>query len=458
MSTQTGTQTVYTIAARLDRLPVSRWHNKLLGLMGAGLLADGIDLYLGGSVLAALIVSGWSNNTLNSYFISFTMVGFLIGSLIIGALGDRLGRKKALKYNLFFFALSSIAASFATNMWMLIVLRTVMGMGLGAQFVATYGSFGEYLPPQARGKYTSLVAMIANFGPPVATALSMAIIPVFGWRPLFFGVGVFALIAMFLQHHYLDESPRWLASKGFIDAADKIVTRIEKEIEAKGVKLAPVENASAPEAIINLPYNALFKGDLLRRTIALTAALCGVNIAIYTMVNWIPTIFVQAGLTVTKSLGMTAVILIGSPVGCFLCSLFVDKVPRKAAMIFLLLGMAVLAYVYAIQRTPSLIMLSGFVLICFLYFYVSLVCSVYAGEIFPTEARLRGVGFGNGVSRIAAIVTPPIVAMILTNYGAVAVFLAVGACLVVIAVLVAIFGIETRFKTLEEISDKAVRG
>jgi putative MFS transporter len=422
-----------------------------------GILADALDLYLGGAVLAALVASGWSNNELNGYFMSGTMLGFLVGSLIIGYIGDKLGRKKALLYNLFFFGCASCAAAFATDMWTLIWLRTIMGMGLGAQFVATYGSFGEYLPPQSRGKYASWVALIGNLGPPVATALALAIIPLWGWRPLFFGVGVFAFIVLFLQRAYFDESPRWLASKGFIAEADKLVSEKERELEREtGNKLPPIEVVSKQEEVINLPYSALFKGNLLNRTIALTAGLAGVNIAIYTMVNWIPTIFVQAGMTVTKSLGMTVIILAGAPIGIWICALLVESMPRKTFMIAMLLGMSVIGYIYSLQRNEYLIMGLGFVLISLLYFYVSLVCSVYAGEIFPTEARLRGVGFCNGISRIAAIVTPPIIAVILTNYGSVSVFLFVSVSLALIALIIGIFGVETRKKSLEQINENVI--
>ncbi|MDR3565117.1 MAG: MFS transporter [Negativicutes bacterium] len=451
-------QSIGTIAARLDRLPAARWHIKILWLLGLGILADALDLYLGGSVLAFLVSTGWSNNEMNGYFISGTMFGFLVGALIAGSLGDKLGRKKALTYNLLFFGISSCAAAFATDMWTLIWLRSIMGMGLGAQFVATYGTFGEFLPPVSRGKYASLVALIGNVGPPLATVIAMLVIPLFGWRPLFFGVGIFAFIVLILQNKYLVESPRWLACKGLIDQADKIVTEAEKEIEAqKGIKLPPVVMDGPPETCINLPYSSIFKGQLLNRTIALTAGLVGVNVAIYTMVNWIPTIFVQAGLTVTKSLAMTTIILLGAPFGMWVCALVVDRVPRKGAMIFILLSMSVVGYIYALQRVEALIMSIGFVLITLLYFYVSLVCSVYAGEVFPTEARLRGVGFANGISRLSAVVTPPMIAIILTRYGSVAVFLTVSVILVVVAIVIAIYGVETRQRTLEQINNEAVQ-
>ncbi|MDR1320271.1 MAG: MFS transporter [Gracilibacteraceae bacterium] len=453
----TERQSFESIAARLDRIPISRWHNKLLVLLGLGILADGIDNYFSSSVLAAVLDSGFSTTTLNAYFISFTMLGWLIGAYLIGIIGDRFGRKSAMKYNLIFFGCASIAASFAPNMIVLIVCRSVLGMGMGAQYAATYGSFGEYLPPKNRGQYSGLVSTIANFGPPIATFMAMMIIPVFTWRPLWFIVGVFGLIVCVLQHFYLEESPRWLAQKGRIEEADAIVTRVEKNLEAKGVELAAVNyDALTQEITQDLPYSALFKGTLAKRTITFVVGMCGMNIATYTMVNWIPTILKMNGMSLEVSLRLTTVMLIAAPIGCIICAGVANHVPRKTALIVCLLGMCVTSIVYSLQKEAIMIMAIGFILMLFLYFYITLICSVYATEIFPVAAKLRGVGLGNSASRIAAIVTPPGVAWLLNNFGSVSVFVAVSICLFIVAIVVAIFGVETRHKTLEEINEKVL--
>ena len=449
-----STQTIGTIAARLDRLPISGWHLKTLFLLGFGLICDTLDLYFGGAILAALIAQGWSNNVMNGYFISGTMIGFLIGAIIAGWVGDRLGRRKVMCLNLFIIGASSFAAAFATNIWMLIVFRSFMGIGLGSTLAASYGSFGEYLPPQCRGKYSSYLSLLANFGPPVATVIAMAVIPRFGWQVLFLGVGVLSCFTLVMQWKYLSESPRWLASKGFFEKADEIVSQAEKSLEMrKGIKLPPIERIEATaESPKQMPFTALLKGALLRRTIAVAAGLIGMNVALYTIVNWIPTIFVSAGLNVTKSLAMTAVILIGAPVGVFLCSAIIDRVPRKSAMVTLLIGMSIVGYIYSLQRDENLIMGLGFILITILYFYTAISSTVYVGESFPTEARLRGVGFANVIGRIVAIITPPAVAWILTHYGATGVFGAVSAVLILVAIIIAIAGVETRQKSLEDIN------
>jgi putative MFS transporter len=455
-------QTIRTITARLDRLPTDKWHIKILWILGLGVLCDTLDMYMGGAILAALVASDWSNNTLNGWFISATMLGAFIGSLTTGYIGDKFGRKKCLLINLLIFGLASIAAAFSTNMMQLIVLRGIIGIGLGAQLPATYGSMAEYFPPKCRGRYSGFVGLIANFAPPLCTVLALVIIPHFGWRVLLGGVGAIGLIIWVVQVKFMPESPRWLASKGLIDKADEILTKVEKDIEARrGIKLSKIDQTElgvedVPKTV-NLGYLDLFKGQLLHRTIAITSGLVGMNVAIYTMVNWIPTIFVNNGLSVTKSLGMTTVMLIGAPFGVFLCSMFADKVPRKKTMVVLLFAVGIIGYIYSLQRSQALIMIIGFILMTVLYFYSVLVCAVYVGEVFPTEARLRGVGFANAIGRVASFITPPIIAVILTKYGVVSVFVAIFALLAVVAVFIAIFGVETRNKSLEEINEDLIR-
>jgi putative MFS transporter len=195
------------IGPRMDRLPISRWHYKVLVLMGLGLFVDSIDNYMGGIILADLVRVGWSNNFLSATFASATMAGLFVGSLFAGFAGDHLGRKFAYQVNLLIFGVAAIAASFATDMTMLIVLRAVMGIGLGAELVVGYGTFPEFVPARVRGKWVSYLSLIANVGPPVAIAIAYFAIPAFGWRSMFLIGGIAALIVWVLRHG-LPESPR----------------------------------------------------------------------------------------------------------------------------------------------------------------------------------------------------------------------------------------------------------
>lgn len=231
---------------------------------------------------------------------------------------------------------------------------------------------------------------------------------------------------------------------------------VEQQIEReKSVRLPPLTlNQSNSKAnVINGTFWLLFKGEMLRRTLVAITVLIAMNISLYTITVWIPTIFVNSGIDVDKSILMTAVIMIGAPVGIFIAALIIDHFPRRLFGSALLIIIAVLGYIYSIQTTEWAILIYGTVMIFFLYMYVCFASAVYIPELWPTHLRLRGSGFVNAVGRIVAVFTPYGVAALLTHYGSITVFIVLGVMLVLCALVLSIFGIETRKVSLEEISE-----
>lgn len=446
------------IGKRMDRLPISKWHMSVFWLIGFGILIDGFDNYSGGAVLAQLVKNGWSNNYLNAAFTSTTMIGLFFGSLFAGFSGDHWGRKFAYQVNLLIFGVASIAAAFTTNMTTLIVLRGIIGFGLGAELVVGFGTFAEFVPAKTRGRWTSTLSLLSNCAPPIALLVGLIVMsslgPNYGWRAMFMIGGIAALILWYARHD-LPESPRWYASRGDFAKADEILSEVEKRIEKEqGIKLSlvtEIEALNSSQDIKNIPFSSLFKGALLRRTIIGSCMLIAMNTAVYSITTWIPTIFVKSGITVTKSIFMTTVILFGAPFGVFIASRIVDRFPRKWMGFTLLIVIAIFGYIYSLQTSETLILIIGFILISVLYMYVCFACSVYVPELWPTEARLRGLGLCNAIGRCVTIFTPFGVAWIMTKYGSVAVFLTIGAILGIVAIVIATIGIETRQKTVEEI-------
>src|ERR1700738_645010 len=214
--------------ARLDRLPISAFHYRIFGLVGAGMFFDGYDLYVAGGVLAALIQSKFSTLPQNLQFISLTFVGMTIGSLVTGFLGDRFGRRFTYQINLLIFGLASLAAAFAQDMNQLIFCRFVQGLGLGAEIVVGYSTLTEFVPPRSRGRWLSFMAFLVVAGFPVTSLLGYLVIPNFGWRPMFVIAGIGSLFVWYLRKN-LPESPRWLESEGRFEEAEALMQAIEKE-------------------------------------------------------------------------------------------------------------------------------------------------------------------------------------------------------------------------------------
>src|SRR6202012_6201916 len=138
--------------ARLDRLPMSAFHRRIMWLIGIGMFFDGFDIYVASTVLGATLKRGFSTLGQNALFVSLTFLGMMLGSLATGFLGDRYGRRFTYRTNLMLFGVASLGAALAPNMAVLIACRFVMGLGLGAENVVGYSTLAEFVPPQKRGK------------------------------------------------------------------------------------------------------------------------------------------------------------------------------------------------------------------------------------------------------------------------------------------------------------------
>lgn len=457
-------KTTHGIASRVDRLPIGAWQKKLMWLFGGAIFIDSLDNYVGGGILAQLVTEGWSTIEQNALFVSMTMFGYLIGSFLSGYLGDKFGRRKALLINIVIFGTATLCAPLAPTMNVLIGIRFCMGIGLGATLPGCYAAFPEYLKPSVRGKYSGYIGLIGNVSPPVGALLTMILIPIVGWRPIFLVIGIATFVVWFLVFKFLDESPRWLASQGKYDEADAFLTQVEDEFRKKGYDIPEfteedieeiIEQEKRVNEVINLPWRALFRKNMIRRTITISVALMAMNLLVQTITNWTPTLFVMQGIDMGSSLAMTVVMLIGCPVGVLLEAIFVDKHPRKWAMVIFLIVIAASGFIWSQQTDPVVIMICGFILCALTYYYSLIACSAYLGEIFPTEMRLRGGGFANAMGRVCAIIAPSVIAQcFLAANPAGAVYTFIGITLVVFAIIIAVFGIETRGETLEKLNDE----
>jgi putative MFS transporter len=432
--------------ARLDRLPISSFHYRIFWLIAAGMFFDGYDLYVGGNVLGATLQSHFSTLGQNAQFVSFTFIGMTLGSLIAGFLGDRFGRRFTYQFNLMIFGLASIAAAFAPDMQTLIALRFIMGLGLGAEIVVGYSTMTEFAPPRTRGKWLAFMAFVVVAGFPVTAVLGTAVIPSFGWRPMFVVAGVGALIVWYLRKR-LPESPRWLESRGRDAEAETLMQSIESE--AAGGRPLPQPAPARPLPAV--PFAALFSRALLPRVVVGGVTLITTNTLIFGFVNWIPTFFVQQGLSITRSFAYAMVIALGAPLGCALGAFSTDRLGRRACIIGASVLTIAMGAIYPFVAAPAALLGVGLLLIVGVYILTSILYGVYTSELFPTEVRLRANGICNMFGRGATIVTPFIVVALFRGYGVTGVLGLMIGLLIVQIVVVARWGIEPAKRGLEEL-------
>lgn len=455
------------IAARMDRMPLTNFHRKMLWLLAGLTFCDSVDMAVGapiGNVLQHTMladgVTPWMSTAQYAIFNSVTMLGYLFGGLMAGALADGLGRRKAILTCGSIFTLFCFVAATSPDATFLTACRFLMGLGLGAAFPAGYSALTEYTPPHMRGKYQSYEGLIANCGTLVASLINLAVLPIAGWRAVFVICGIMGLIVMTLIFFGVKESPRWLALMGRNKEADEIVTHIEDTARAanKEVPEVPedeIHRREEAEDVTQLPWSFLFKKKMITRTLTAMFLCFTMNVLVYTVISWTPTILSHNGFDVNMATTLTVVMQLGIPVGVGALTFYVEKVNRKTILIVTYILIAIMGPVWASLPTDNtgLIMFFGF-LLCVCTFTNSVTtAAIYLSEPFPSACRIRGAGIANAFGRLGSILSPLWIAALLNSSVGVMGCYTINACLCIfMAIWLAIFAVETRGRTLEEIT------
>jgi MFS transporter, putative metabolite:H+ symporter len=438
--------------ARLDRLPISSFHRRVLTLIGVGMFFDGFDVYTAATVLGATLKSGFSTIGQNAQFVSVTFLGMMLGSFLTGFLGDRYGRRFTYQANLAVFGFASIASAFAPSMNVLILLRGIMGLGLGAEMVVGYSTMTEFVPPRARGKWLGALSAMVVSSLPASALVGTLMIPRFGWRAMFVLGGSGALIVWYLRKS-LPESPRWLESVGRDEDAEALIEAIEREVSRHSGPLPPPSKLARTQQSSGL--RSLLGPVLLPRIIVGSVTLIVANTLIYGFVLWLPTFFVEEGRSIAASLGYSLIMSMGAPIGSAISAFAADSWGRKPTIIASSFLTILIGGFYPFIGDPVVLVVVGFFLMIPIYVLVTLLFAIYIPELFPTEVRMRASGIANTFGRGATIVTPFLVVRLLKSHGMGGVLSFLISLLVVQILLVHFWGIEPKNRRLEEVGDKA---
>jgi putative MFS transporter len=424
---------------RLDRLPITRFHRRVFALVGIGMFLDGFDIYLAGTVLGATIQSGFATMEQSALFVSSTFIGMMLGSLVAGFVGDRYGRSFTYQINLALFGLASLAAGFAPNMETLIVLRFIMGLGLGAENVVGYATLTEFIPGQFRGRWLGIMATIVALGLPSSILLSTYMIPAHGWRAMFIIGGVGGLLVWWVRKR-LPESPRWLEVVGRHDEAEELLLEVESESGEQWEDVSGKDLGPAPSRTLAM----LFRPPLLRHIIVGSVTLMIVNAVVFGFITWLPTFFIRQGMSLVEAFHFALVMSLGAPLGAFLAALAADRLGRKPTVALACVAAMGLAYIYPEIKDPMMLPLAGLALTAPIFALMAMLFGIYIPELFPTEVRLRAAGICNTFGRGATMFTPFVVISMFDNHGITGVTTAMIVLLGVLAAVVVIFGVESR--------------
>jgi MFS family permease len=244
-----GTENIVesNVPARLDRLPWSGWHWRIVIALSITWLLDGLETTLGGALVGILKDPRTLHLSDAQIGVSATvyLAGAVAGALVFGYATDRFGRKRLFFITLGLYLLSTAATAFSWNFWSFCLFRSLTGAGIGGEYAAINSAVDELIPARVRGHVDLLInstfwigAFLGSLGSVLLLHMK-SVPPTLSWR-FVFGIGAVLGLGVLLMRRYVPESPRWLLIHAHKGEAERVVSEIEREI-AQGRELPAAE-------------------------------------------------------------------------------------------------------------------------------------------------------------------------------------------------------------------------
>ncbi|MFJ9057802.1 MFS transporter [Streptomyces sp. NPDC102409] len=454
MTTVAGKPALGSIAARLERLPHSRWHVKVRFLIGAVTFFEAFDQLLAASALPVLMKEWHLSTGQATFAVTSASIGMLLGALAAGWLGDRIGRVRTVALGVAVTGFASLAVAFSGSIETFSVFRFFQGLGIGGVVPVAATYINEIARSDKRGRFVLLYEMIFPAGLAAATLLAVWVVPAFGWRAMFLVGALPVVIAAMLPRH-VEESPRWLLSRGRTAEAEAAITRIEAEVaRATAEELpAPAPSTDAPDEPRGT-LKDLFRGRYLRRTAVLSGLWFVAYYVNHGISTWLPSLYTKEfGLDLTTALVFTLLSNVTGLLGTFIMAMLIDRIGRRPALIGAFVGttlsLAVLALAGATSGGQVALFASG---TTFFLYAINAGLYLYSPELYPTANRARGAAFGGLWNRLGVILGPVAVGAVIGAGGGLALVFAQLAVVATVGAVIAWFAVETKGRTLEELN------
>ena len=450
------------ISARLDRLPPTRSIWKLVLMLSLGFFFELYDLLFTGYVAPGLVRSGILTQTTPGLFgtsgvasfIAALFSGLFIGTAACGFLADKYGRRAIFTYSLLWYTAANLIMAFQTTALGVNLWRFIAGIGIGVELVTIGTYLTELVPKQIRGRAFACCQAVGFSAVPVVAFLSYLLVPIDplgldGWRWVVLFGCIGALFVWWIRRN-LPESPRWLEQKGRIEEADRIMTALERKVEAEYKRPLPPPAPSEP-IIPHGKWREMWAPPYGKRAIMLIIFNLFQTVGYYGFHSWVPTLLIKQGITITQSLLYTSIMALAAPLGPLIGLLIADRVERKWVIVTMA-GVNVVAGLLFAQMTNAVVIILLGVSIILAGNIISFSYHAYQQELFPTGIRARAVGFVYSWSRFSAIFTAFIISWLLEHFGVPGVFAFIAGAMIIVMLEIALLGPRTKDVALEKIS------
>ncbi|AJH74301.1 MFS transporter [Bacillus cereus] len=388
---------------------------KLLGIAGLGWLFDAMDVGMLSFVMVAL-QKDWGLSTQEMGWIgSINSIGMAVGALVFGILSDKIGRKSVFIITLLLFSIGSGLTALTTTLAMFLILRFLIGMGLGGELPVASTLVSESVEAHERGKIVVLLESFWAGGWLIAALISYFVIPKYGWEIAMILSAVPALYALYLRWN-LPDSPRF--------------QKVEKR----------------PSVIENI--KSVWSGEYRKATIMLWILWFSVVFSYYGMFLWLPSVMVLKGFSLIKSFQYVLIMTLAQLPGYFTAAWFIERLGRKFVLVTYLIGTACSAYLFGVAESLTVLIVAG-MLLSFFNLGAWGALYAYTPEQYPTVIRGTGAGMAAAFGRIGGILGPLLVGYLVASQASLSLIFTIFCGSILIGVLaVIILGQETKQREL----------
>lgn len=368
-----------------------QWYALAAGQLGWAL--DAFDVMLYSFVLTTIMKEWGSTPAAAGFMVTVTLFASSVGGILFGAVADRIGRKKALMLTVLLFSACSGLSGLAQNLTQLAVARALLGLGMGGEWASGALLVSETWPARHRGKAVGIMQSGWALGYIAAAVAAATVLPVFGWRAMFF-LGILPALFTLWIRTKVEEPAIWLESRAAAAASP-----------ARGAGLLQ-----------------LFRPDLLRYTLLSTLTATFVMFGYWGLFSWMPGFLASpveqggAGLGLAKAPVWVIPMMVGAFFGYVSFGFVADRFGRRPTFAAYLLTSALLTWIFGGTRDATTLLLLGPLVGFFGSGYFS-AFGAFISELFPTRARGAAVGFCYNAGRMLSALAPTVVGGLASRHG-----------------------------------------
>ncbi|MEU6164603.1 MFS transporter [Streptomyces tanashiensis] len=448
------------LGTRLDRLPLSPFHRRLVVALAGMILFEWVETY-SFAFVAPVLRQQWDLPLSTVAVVAGAgQLGAFAGGVLAGYLADRVGLRRTMLACVTLYCTATVACVLVQGPWQLITARTATHAGAQGMAVVAIVVLTEFVPAATRGRLQTYKVAIGSLGIPIAAWTGYFLVPAWtwGWR-LVFALGLFGVVFAVLIHRWVPESPRWLAARGRTDEAEAIVCHVEAECGVlprtggeppTGTRPAPsATTATTPTAAPERPRLSELWTGAHRRNFLIVTTMWVTGLLAYSAYNtWTPTLLAETGLDLDDTLLLSAVLATAAPLGALAAVPLIDRWDRRRTQLALGALSAIALLLFSLVRAPAAVLVLG-CLVSLLFQMSVPFLQVYSAEVFPTRIRALGSGTSNAVSRIFNFAAPMLVAALYAGAGYTAVFVLIAALSAAGGLIAVRFGPRTTGVSLE---------